>query len=260
MMKININEVPFIPQSSKDINISNQNSSLGNTLQKNNNNQIRKYLSPVSILKKKKSYNHNQFLSFYTRNNEKIKNSVISMNFPERDIYNNANNIKNTTLSCNNPIRISNQTLINIMNYQKQNHLLKKNRLTLGETFFFKHNKKAYQVDFPKKKSKKNLKQIQKELQHKLIDMSIRIENEIDQEEEDLSNPEIYFQRKENKRFTEYPNLKTVLKQSNIFKKTKTTAKITFNNNLLKKSPNPDAKKENAKSLEISYLKNYFNS
>ena len=250
MMKININEVPFIPQSSKDINISNQNSSLGNTLQKNNNNQIRKYLSPVSILKKKKSYNHNQFLSFYTRNNEKIKNSVISMNFPERDIYNNANNIKNTTLSCNNPIRISNQTLINIMNYQKQNHLLKKNRLTLGETFFFKHNKKAYQVDFPKKKSKKNLKQIQKELQHKLIDMSIRIENEIDQEEEDLSNPEIYFQRKENKRFTEYPNLKTVLKQSNIFKKTKTTAKVAFNNNLLKKSPNPEVKKENEKIEE----------
>ena len=150
-MKININEVPFIPQSSKDINIANQNSSLENTLQKNNNNQIRKYLSPVSILKKKKSYN--QFLSLYPRNNEKIKNSVISMNIPEKEIYNNANNIKNTTLSFNNPIRISNKTLINIMNYQKQNHLLKKNKLTLGETFFFKHNKKAYQVDFPKKKS-----------------------------------------------------------------------------------------------------------
>ena len=116
MKKININEVPFIPQSSKDINISNQNSSLENTLQKNNNNQIRKYyLSPVSILKKKKSYN--QFLSLYPRNNEKVKNSVISMNIPEKDIYNNANNIKNTTLSFNNPIRISNKTLINIMNY-----------------------------------------------------------------------------------------------------------------------------------------------
>ena len=94
------------------------------------------------------------------------------------------------------------------------------------------------------------MKQIQKELQHKLIDMSIRIENEIDQEEEDLSNPEINFQRKENKRFTEYPNLKTVLKQSNIFKKTKTTAKVAFNNNLLKKSPNPEVKKENEKIEE----------
>ena len=150
-MKKNINEVPFIPQSSQDLNISSQNSNIENTLQKNN--QIRKFLSPISILKKKKSYN--QFLSVFTRNNEKIKNSVISMNVPDKEFSNYSNNLKNTTVSFNNPIRISNKTLINIMNYQKQNHLLKKNKLTLGETFFFKHKKNAYQVDIPKKKSKK---------------------------------------------------------------------------------------------------------
>ena len=150
-MKININEVPFIPQSSKDLNISSQNSNIDNTLPKNN--QIRKFLSPISILKKKKSYN--QFLSVFPRNNEKIKNSVISMNIPDKEFSNNSNNLKNTTVSFNNPIRISNKTLINIMNYQKQNQLLKKNKLTLGETFFFKHKKNAYQVEIPKKKSKK---------------------------------------------------------------------------------------------------------
>ena len=243
-MKKNINEVPFIPQSSQDLNISSQNSNIENTLQKNN--QIRKFLSPISILKKKKSYN--QFLSVFTRNNEKIKNSVISMNVPDKEFSNYSNNLKNTTVSFNNPIRISNKTLINIMNYQKQNHLLKKNKLTLGETFFFKHKKYAYQVDIPKKKSKKNLKQIQKELQHKLLDMSIRIENEMDQEE-DLTDPEIEFKRNENKRFTEYLNLNTILKQTNVFKKMKTTAKVTFNNNALKKSQikyNAETKKENA--------------
>jgi hypothetical protein len=83
------------------------------------------------------------------------------------------------------------------------------NKLSLGETQLLMNRRNSHQVHFlEKKNSKKNLKQIQRELQYKLLDMSIQIENENDSDDDDDNyiNPEVQFKRQEKKRFTEYRN------------------------------------------------------
>ena len=82
------------------------------------------------------------------------------------------------------------------------------NRLSLGETQLLMNRRNSHQVHFlEKKNSKKNLKQIQRELQYKLLDMSIQIENENDSDDDsNYVNPGVNFQRQSKKRFTEYRN------------------------------------------------------
>ena len=225
-MKINI---PFPSQSFKNLNLSNPNSSFGTNIKINN--KKRQYLSPETILKKNKK-NRNQYLSLYPRKNDINNNSVLSMN-SDKEILNKSKKLGNTSFSFNNKNKITNKILFNIMKHKKQNHSLNKNKLTLGQTYFFKSRRNSDLIEFPKKKSKTNLKQIQRELQHKLLDMSIQIDNETEQEE-DYINQEIEIQRKAKNRFTEYPKIN--INRKNSFKKTKTSAKECVNNNNLIKN------------------------
>jgi len=247
-MNNNSNDTSFISQSSKEnkqINISLNNDAEKNN-QKNQNNQ-KKNQNPVSILKVKK--NSNNFLSLYPRQNERLKNSVLSSN-PTLD---NNNKIKHTLIQTQHPFRNSNKNLFNIWNHQKKSNIIGRQKLSLGDTQHFMHRRNSHQIEFPRRNSKKNLKQIQRELQYKLLDMSIQIENDSDNDD---NHTEFNIQRNEKKRFTEYPKKKhisfkkmksgdTYISSSNInlgtgigseLKKGKTT-KISTNNEITKPKP-----------------------
>ena len=248
-MNNNSNNTSFISQSSKEkkeINISLNNESEKNN-QKNQSNQ-KKHQNPVSTLKVKKN-NSNNFLSLYPRYNERLKNSVLSSN----STLDNNNKIKHTLIQTQHPFRNSNKNLFNIWNHQKKSNIFGKQKLSLGDTQHFMHRRNSHQISFPRRNSKKNLKQIQRELQYKLLDMSIQIENSSDNDD---NHTEFNIQRNEKKRFTEYPKKKhisfkkmksgdTYISSSNInlgtgigpeLKKGKTT-KISTNNEITKPKP-----------------------
>ena len=82
----------------------------------------------------------------------------------DKEILNKSKKLGNTSFSFNNKNKITNKILFNIMKHKKQNHSLNKNKLTLGQTYFFKSKRNSDLIEFPKKKSKTNLKQIQREL------------------------------------------------------------------------------------------------
>ena len=194
-MNNNRNEASNISQSSKDIKQTKIASNVAG--EKNNQNNQKNHQIPASLLKVIK--NDNYLNSLYPRHNERLKYSVLSMN-PELE---NINKIKSSLVYTQRPFRNSNKNLYNLWNIQKKNNFLNKPKLTFGESQFYMGRRNSYQIELAPKKSKKNLKQIQRELQFKLLDMSIQIENDSDNDD----NPnELKIQRNEMKRFTEYPH------------------------------------------------------
>ena len=183
--------------------------------------------------------NDNQHLSLYPKNNdnphlsilsnlpEKLKNSAISAN-QEKEINNKIKALKisgvlsnqekeitknkrraskGTFISLQNPLRNSHKNLFTKINPQKYT-FFHKHKLSLDTHIFPRRNShNINNINFFQKKSKNNLKQIQREIQAKLLDMSIQIENESDNEDNDIS---VDFLRKEKKRYTENPKIKKV--------------------------------------------------
>ena len=199
-MNFNANEHSYIAQSSKTIIHSNLSSNLENS--PININQQKDSLFPTNITKREKS--NKNFLSIYPRSNDKFKSPLLSLS-PEKDIQNKRKQFKNTFLSLHNPLKISNKNLSIIPRYGKRPFGVHGHKLSLGETHYFMQRRNSHQMDFPTQKdSKKNLKQIQRELQYKLLDMSIRMEND-SEDERDYIDQELNIQRKDKKRFTEYP-------------------------------------------------------
>ena len=217
-MNFNVNDVPYYPESSKTINFSNQGSNIDNSAMKI---EIKKdQLTPVHNTKRKKS--DNQFLSMFPRNNDKMKNSVLSVN-PERETSAKKKQLKNTFISLHNPLKISNKNLFNIMPYTKRPHFGQKNKLSLGDTQFFMQRRNSHQNDFHMENhSRMNLRQVQRELQFKLLDMSIQIENDSDNEG-DYIDQQLNFKRNTKKRFTEHPRSNL---RHNSYKKLQTENKL----------------------------------
>ena len=201
-MNIIGNESHHFAQSSKEIIHSNFSSNADSS--EKGNQKIRQSPQPP-ILKTKKI---DQYLNLYPKNKEKMKQTFLSTN-PEIENNNKIKQLKNTFMSVRHSSRNSFKNLYNIMSHKKNSHLYHMNKLSLGETQLLMNRRNSHQVHFfEKKNSKKNLKQIQRELQYKLLDMSIQIENENDSDDDDNNyiNPEVQFKRQEKKRFTEYRN------------------------------------------------------
>ena len=217
-MNENSREVSGFAQSSRSFQYSNQASKTESALK---SSQKIDFLPKIQIKKVENnnnniSHNSNNFLSVYPKNkNNLMKNSLLSYN-PEKEINQNKK-MKNTYISHHNPLKVSGKKLLNMTRRPRMDH--GKNYL---DTQYFLGRRSSNQMDFPMKKPKKNLKQIQRELQYKILDMSIQIENDSDNNDEDYIDQELNFQRKEKKRFTEYPrsNLRhTSLKQLLLEKK-----------------------------------------
>ena len=212
-MKENSREISGFGLSSRFIQYSNQASKTESALK---SSQKIDFIPKITIKKidnnNNINKNSNNFLSIYPKNKNVMKNSLLSLS-PEKEIQN--KRMKNTAISLNNPLKVSGKKLFYM------NHLhTKRTRMGYGnkylDTQYFLGRRGSNQMDFPIKKPKKNLKQIQRELQYKILDMSIQIENDSDNNDEDYIDQELNFQRKEKKRFTEYPrsNLRhTSLKQ-----------------------------------------------
>ena len=198
-MNFNANEHSYIAQPSKTIILSNLSSNLENSMI--NIKQKKDNLSPINITKRKKT--DNNFLSIYPRSNDKFKNSLLSLS-PDKEIQNKKKQFKNTFLSQNNPLKIYNKNLLNISRYAKKPFVGHGNKLSLGDTHYFLQRRNSHQIDFHmRRESKKNLRQIQRELQYKLVDMSIRMENN-SEDEGDYIDQELNIQRKDKKIFTDY--------------------------------------------------------
>ena len=203
-MNISGNETFHFAQSSRELKHSNINSEI-NTPQ----NNIQKCpKSPGLILKTKKV---DQYLSLYPKNKEKEKekNKLVQLSLnPELETTNKIKPLKNTFISLQNPLRHSFKNFFNAMNYpySKNSQYINRHKLSTDSLPFFTRRRNSHHVQFLPRNSKKNLKQVQRELQFKLLDMSIQIENDSDNDDNYL-NPETPIQRKQKKRFTDYsPN------------------------------------------------------
>ena len=201
-MTENSREISGYDQSSRTFQYSNQASRTESALKSSQKNEIipKIQINTVDNI----NNNTNNYLSVYPKSKNIIKSSLLSLS-PEKEIQN--RRVKNTFISLHNPLKTSGKKLLNMMHLQT-----KKPRMGHGNKFidtqFFSERRNSHQMDFPMKKPKKNLKQIQRELQYKLLDMSIQIENDSDNDNDkdmDYIDQELNFQRKEKKRFTEYP-------------------------------------------------------
>ena len=215
-MDINNSEVPSLSQSSYFVKYSHRTLNSGSSV--SNFNPKKDHNSPIQITKRKK--NENQFLSLYQRNNDKMKNSVLSLS-PEKEMHNRGRQFKNSFISFHNTLKIPNKNLFSTMHYANNPHLGKKIQRKFSPQFDFS----------TVRNSKKNLRQIGRELKFKLLDMSIQMEND-SVNGGDYIDKEYNIQRPEKKRFTEYPRYK--MPHYN-FKKLKTENK--FNNVKFNLSP-----------------------
>ena len=167
--------------------------------------------------------NTNQYLSLYPRAKTKYKNTHIKNKYDKEFIEKNEREIKNSFISMNTPLRMTG-------NWVKNTMFLHKNRNTIADPQYMLVKRNSIQIDFPKRRnSKKGLKQIQLDLQFKLLDMSYQIENDSETKQETMEQaPKL--KRKENKRNTEYSNRN---RKSNCVKlKTTKTVEKKMNNNL----------------------------
>ena len=187
-MNNNSDNASYVSKSSKDIKHTNISANVD--IDKNNQ---KKHQTPVQTIKIKK--NDNNFLSLYPNQNEKLKYSVLSSN-PELEKN---NNIKSAFVHTRLPFRNSYKNLHNLWNFQKKNNFMNRPKL---ESQYYLARRNSHQIEFPRQNSKKNLKQIQRELQYKLLDMSIQLENDT---EDDDNHTELKIKRHEKKRFTESP-------------------------------------------------------
>ena len=278
MMKINIKEASsIVPQNVFISNLSSNKDSMGINTQSNEqklsahkaNKKSDNFLNifPKSNEKQNLSIfpkaNDNQHLSLFPNMAQNLKNSTISAqenihqvkpikmlaisSNQEKENNNNTNihkkkNSKGTFISLHNPLRNSQKNIFARLNQQK-NTFYHKHKLSLDSHFFPRRN--SHNINsinfFRKKKSKKNLKQIERELQFKILDMSIRMEND-SENEDDISITDFDFLRKQKKRYTENPKKRSV----DNFNKTK-TGEYKHTNSIIKLSQikaNADLKKE----------------
>ena len=215
-----INEVSHASSSSKGTNLPNQISNRESTRKLNKKKDQR---SPIFNTLRKQYENH--YLSLYPRQYDKIKHSVLSVN-PEREFQYNPRPLKNTYVSFHNPLKNYNNNLYNMI-HSRGKTLAYQNMPPLADTNFFVQRRNSHQIEFPKKHSRKNLKQIQRELQFKLLDMSIRIENDTENDEK-FGEQELNIQRNSQKRFTEYTHTNII--QKNNLKSYKTNYNPISNN------------------------------
>ena len=246
-MKINIKEASsIIPQSQNNILYSNLSNLSYNKDSNSLNNQKKEHQLSIPSKGKKldnqflsifPKTNDNQHLSLYPKNNdnphlsilsnlpEKLKNSAanqekeinnkikalkisgVSSNQEKEITKNKRRASKGSFISLHNPLRNSQKNLFTKINPQKYT-FFHKHKLSFDTHIFPRRNShNINNINFFQKKSKNNLKQIQREIQAKLLDMSIQIENESDNEDNDIS---VDFLRKEKKRYTENPKKKKV--------------------------------------------------
>ena len=202
-MTENSREISGYGQSSRTFQYSNQASRTESALKSSQKNEIIPKIQIKTVDNINNINNNtNNYLSVYPKNKNLIKSSLFSLS-PEKELQN--RRVKNTFISLHNPLKAPGKKLLNYMHLQT-----KKPRMGHGNKFidtqYFLERRNSHQMDFPMEKPKKNLKQIQRELQYKLLDMSIQIENDSDNDkEEDYIDQELNFKRKEKKRFTEYP-------------------------------------------------------
>ena len=134
-----------------------------------------------------KNNENNQYIRLYPKYIDKIKNTILSANPEALENYlNKEGHTKNTIISLQNPLRMSNNNKKNINLIQKVNNnpLAFTNKFS-GDINDYMVRSSSFQIDFFKKKdSKKNLKKIQRDLQMKLLDMSIRINDDSDNNQE----------------------------------------------------------------------------
>ena len=152
-----------------------------------------------------KNNENNQYIRLYPKYIDKIKNTILSANPEALENYlNKEGHTKNTIISLQNPLRMSNNNKKNINLIQKVNNnpLAFTNKFS-GDINDYMPRSSSFTIDFIKKKdSKKNLKKIQRDLQMKLLDMSIRINDDSDNNQEIVEEESP--KRKLKKRHTEF--------------------------------------------------------
>ena len=169
------NDVSYVPKFSQELLYSN--------LNRNNESARKNYLkkgnqSPNQGFNKTKT--KNQYLGLYPKISEQIKQTVLSA-YPDRETSDlRERHLKNTFISFHNPLRVSNNNKATLFHHQKKNKYDLKTSSALGETSDISQKRNTFNFFFPKGDSKKNLKLIQRELQFKLLDMSIQMENDSD--------------------------------------------------------------------------------
>ena len=193
--------------------------------------------------------NENKQLSLFPKLSDKLKNSILSTN-QEKESNIKSKPLKNTAISFHNPLRFSQKNLFNKM-FQQKNTLYNKNISSLDPHSHSRRN--SFNINpFQPRNSKKNLKQIERELQYKLLDMSIQIEN--DSQNEENSNAEFNVLREQKKRYTEKPQRK---RNVDILKKIKTGENKNITN-LIKLSQikaNSELKKEISSNTKSENMK-----
>ena len=215
---------------------------------------------------------NNNFLSLYPKQNANFKTSLIKNNEDYDKIVPNRKKLKNTFVPFHNPIRISAKNLMNqIQHYKNRKTNIGRHKLSLGDEI----KRNSYQINlYDSAPKKKNLKQIQRDLKNKLLDMSLQIENE-ENEDNSLSeersiilsnikngiNQEIKSIRKEIKRNTYHQQKKNNIHfiHGGSFKKYQTGYIKDMNNNInnntqKKELVNEEAKKEKEKNQKPKHL------
>ena len=231
------NDVSYVPKFSQELLYSN--------LNRNNESARKNYLkkgnqSPNQGFNKTKT--KNQYLGLYPKISEQIKQTVLSA-YPDRETSDlRERHLKNTFISFHNPLRVSNNNKATLFHHQKKNKYDLKTSSALGETSDISQKRNTFNFFFPKGDSKKNLKLIQRELQFKLLDMSIQMENDSDNNEDFLSQ-EQKFQRQEKKRYTEYQGKLKPKNSNNNLKSFKTSG---GKNNVNSLYLNPNKKSNNS--------------
>ena len=172
-------------KSSKILDYSNMSQSYDSITKININ---KKKSSPKLSIYETKINENNQYLRLYPKYLDKIKNTILSTNPESPENYlSKEGQTKNTFISLHNPLRMSNN------NNKKNTNLIQRNSFKSiiftnkfsGDINNFMQRRSSFQFDFIKKKDpKKNLKKIQRDLQMKLLDMSIRINDDSDNNQE----------------------------------------------------------------------------
>ena len=169
----NNNELRQFPRSSKNVQFNDINGKIDNIPKMN--------MDASYVFQKKKSNN-------IITNNLHPNKSFMHMQSAELN-YLKAKKLKNTHISFNNPLLKNNFLHPNYVFGAKQNNNLNRSIMSIKDNFYNRQIDKNNILDSSKQElleqsGKTNLKLIQKELQFKLLDMSIQIENGNSDDEE----------------------------------------------------------------------------
>ena len=171
-MKIT-NELRQFPRSSKNVQFDDINGKIDNIPKMN--------MDASYIFQKKKSNN--------IINNNLYSNNAFSHMTSNEINYIKPKKLKNTHISFNNPLLKNNNFLHpNYIFGSKPNNNLNRSKMSIKDSFYRQRDKNnildSSKQELIEQPGKTNLKLIQKELQFKLLDMSIQIENGINTDDE----------------------------------------------------------------------------